>query len=535
MGYKGRGLGINEQGMTTSLQLQQKNTKGGLGYEETRQLPSIFKPQKHQSEDSIFPHEQAIEFLKSKSQNFNQNIFKFTISTENENPLNSPFCQKDLIKEIMQLKSEFDELADKDFVDARYRSNPYEKIGKSIFQNRAAIKMANIDKVTKITEIPKLEDEKSVLFFADICAGPGGFTEFIYYKYKEESAKGFGFTLKGKDDFKLDKFNSESPHSNFEVSYGADGTGDILNNDNIIYFSDFIDKGTNGRGVALVTADGGISVQGIENQQETITKQLVLCQVIMGLTILRKGGNFMIKVFDLFTHFSISICYLLFQCFESFGIFKPFSSRPANSERYIICKNLKTRKPGIVKSLMELNTKMSQKQNVFSFIDQEVVSKDEEFIDYINVNNILIGKKQVKFLQRLKKCVEDPYLDSRKSQFDLRKRCLEFWGLPVGSTTKNSKPIPEKRSFNDYKEFPRKKETNSFQKPVQFTQYKPIQFTPSTTQPKKEEVVTLSKEEQEEQIRKRHKGSIEEWREVDKSDEQNETEENVDLEKVWQE
>ena len=35
-----------------------------------------------------------------------------------------------------------------------------------------------------------------VLYFADICAGPGGFSEYILWR-KKWHAKGFGITLKG--------------------------------------------------------------------------------------------------------------------------------------------------------------------------------------------------------------------------------------------------------------------------------------------------------------------------------------------------
>ena len=34
-----------------------------------------------------------------------------------------------------------------------------------------------------------------LMFFADICAGPGGFTEYMLYRTKWH-AKGYGFTLK---------------------------------------------------------------------------------------------------------------------------------------------------------------------------------------------------------------------------------------------------------------------------------------------------------------------------------------------------
>lgn len=62
--------------------------------------------------------------------------------------------------------------------------------------------------------------------------------------------------MKGEDDFKLEKFNPESPHDNFELCYGADGTGDITKNENMKDLSDAINRGTDGRGVALLMADG---------------------------------------------------------------------------------------------------------------------------------------------------------------------------------------------------------------------------------------------------------------------------------------
>ena len=46
------------------------------------------------------------------------------------------------------------------------------------------------------------------------------------------------------------------------------------------------------------------------------------------------GGHFVCKVFDMFTPFSVGLFYLLYRCFERVCIFKPVTSRPANSERY---------------------------------------------------------------------------------------------------------------------------------------------------------------------------------------------------------
>lgn len=47
----------------------------------------------------------------------------------------------------------------------------------------------------------------------------------------------------------------------------------------------------------------------------------------------RPGGHFICKTFDLFTPFSVGLIYLLYCCFERVCLFKPVTSRPANSER----------------------------------------------------------------------------------------------------------------------------------------------------------------------------------------------------------
>ena len=57
-----------------------------------------------------------------------------------------------------------------------------------------------------------------LLYFADICAGPGGFSEYVLWR-KKCHAKGFGFTLKGPNDFKLEEFYAASPEF-FEPYYG---------------------------------------------------------------------------------------------------------------------------------------------------------------------------------------------------------------------------------------------------------------------------------------------------------------------------
>lgn len=69
--------------------------------------------------------------------------------------------------------------------NVRTRCNPFETIGSAIFLNRAAVKMANMDELFDFmftNPVDKdgmpLVKENELLYFADVCAGPGGFPEY---------------------------------------------------------------------------------------------------------------------------------------------------------------------------------------------------------------------------------------------------------------------------------------------------------------------------------------------------------------------
>ncbi|PIO61774.1 hypothetical protein TELCIR_16690, partial [Teladorsagia circumcincta] len=98
----------------------------------------------------------------------------------------------------------------------------------------------------------------------------------------------------GKDDFKLGKFTASSAHY-FEPYYGKEGDGDVTKPENINSLEEFIMKGTNDVGVDLMMADGGFSVEGQEN-----------IQLLVSLCIVREGGVFFCKLFDVFTPFRLA-------------------------------------------------------------------------------------------------------------------------------------------------------------------------------------------------------------------------------------
>ena len=119
------------------------------------------------------------------------------------------FADPEVLSAVLKCKSIFDNLEPQELMKARSKSNPFETIKGAFFQNRAAVKMANMDAVFDFMfTAPKGKDGRPLLrpneplYFADVCAGPGGFSEYVLWKKKWRS-KGFGFTIKGKNDFKV--------------------------------------------------------------------------------------------------------------------------------------------------------------------------------------------------------------------------------------------------------------------------------------------------------------------------------------------
>ncbi len=55
----------------------------------------------------------------------------------------------------------------------------------------------------------------------------------------------------------------------------------------------------------------------------------------------KEGGDFILKVFDTFLKSTIDIIYVLSTFYEKVYITKPNTSRTANSEKYIVCKNFR--------------------------------------------------------------------------------------------------------------------------------------------------------------------------------------------------
>ncbi|XP_077138110.1 cap-specific mRNA (nucleoside-2'-O-)-methyltransferase 1 [Ranitomeya variabilis] len=370
------------------------------------------------------------------------------------------FCREPLLRSLLECKSAFDELEGEEMRRARTRSNPYEMIRGVFFLNRAAMKMANIDHVfdymftnPKDSQGKSLLKEKDseLLYFADVCAGPGGFSEYVLWR-KKWHAKGFGMTLKGPNDFKLEDFYSASSEL-FEPYYGeggVDGDGDVTRPENITAFRNFVMDNTDHKGVHFMMADGGFSVEGQENIQEILSKQLLLCQCLVGLSVVRTGGHFICKTFDLFTPFSVGLIYLLYCCFDRVSLFKSVTSRPANSERYVVCRGLKVGSEDVRNYLFTVNLRLNHlrntEQDVNLVVPLEVLRGDRQFYDYMVRSTERYCEVQIKALAKIHAFVQDSTL-SEPHQADLRKECLKLWGIPDQARVAPTNTDPKTKFF----------------------------------------------------------------------------------------
>lgn len=123
--------------------------------------------------------------------------------------------------------------------------------------------------------------------------------------------------------------------------FGEDTSGDLRRMSNIEYLWDDARRrmvGAAGEslcpGALLVTADGAVDTSMDPNRQEEICAGLHFCEIVAAIGVLALGGNFMWKGFTLFEHASISSLYLMGCLFDEVAVYKPATSKPANSETY---------------------------------------------------------------------------------------------------------------------------------------------------------------------------------------------------------
>ncbi|KAK3283926.1 hypothetical protein CYMTET_8399 [Cymbomonas tetramitiformis] len=120
-----------------------------------------------------------------------------------------------------------------------------------------------------------------------------------------------------------------------QMAPDADGrqqTGDMTKLDSVFE----LERQFAQRKADLYTSDLGVSAKSDFNRQEELNAQPHLGQDLAGLLTLTLGGNFVVKHYTLFEPFSYTLILVLGTLFEEFFLCKPVTSRPTNSECYLV-------------------------------------------------------------------------------------------------------------------------------------------------------------------------------------------------------
>lgn len=180
MGYEtDKGLGKQSQGRLEPIVAFQQDGRKGLGLKHDIDFSSTEEWDPTLEEITV---PETVAWLPNKTPpTYNlQQLMQWISFGERKETLDDEtlFVEPEILNAIIASKTVFDQLDENELRRARSRSNPFETIRSSIFQNRAAVKMANIDSMLSFMFTnPKdefgrpLVNDNELLYFADICAG----------------------------------------------------------------------------------------------------------------------------------------------------------------------------------------------------------------------------------------------------------------------------------------------------------------------------------------------------------------------------
>lgn len=224
--------------------------------------------------------------------------------------------------------------------------------------------------------------------------------------------------------YNLPSYNSTILTRNVRITYGADNTGDISKMQNYEYFRKF----TSFSKFDVITADGGFDEGNDFNYKEQLHYALFLTEIFYAISLQNVGGNFLLKTFDLFTQSSLHLLWLLHNVYDEVYICKPQTSRPTNSERYIVCKNFiltsEKQKNAIIDILKSALLSFSGIKKESHFVDFTLFSPNSipnDFIENVTRINSELLEFQCSFLETATSLVENSdFINS----FDQKKEAL---------------------------------------------------------------------------------------------------------------
>jgi 23S rRNA U2552 (ribose-2'-O)-methylase RlmE/FtsJ len=227
-----------------------------------------------------------------------------------------------------------------------------------------------------------------------IAEAPGGFVQAISKYIRSIGTYNiYTMSLINEKDY-VPKYNQRIiDNKNINILEGVNKDGDIYNIDNI----ESIRKSMKGR-AELITGDGGFNEENKYNIKEQLHNKLFLSEIIIAVSNQKFDGKFVIKFFDTYTKYSLDLLYILLFFYKEVNIYKPLTSRPTNSEKYIICT-------GFRKITNQHNKIICKLKKILPLINETTyrilnISIPEEIIKRLKSDNIRLMRSQINSINK---------------------------------------------------------------------------------------------------------------------------------------
>jgi 23S rRNA U2552 (ribose-2'-O)-methylase RlmE/FtsJ len=280
-------------------------------------------------------------------------------------------------------------------------TNPYEYIHTTIPMKKKCVSQykplsRSYFKMIEMINVFNLQYDSNPIRTFHLAEGPGGFIEAISNLRDCRYDTYIGMTiLEDETDpnipawKKTEYFLASRP--NVYIETGKDGTGNILSIDNFVYCKDKYASSMD-----LITADGGFDFSIDFNSQEINIAKLLFGQIAYAIVMQKKGGNFVLKIFDCFMQHTIDLLYILSSFYNKVYINKPNTSRYANSEKYIICKGFRYNScdhfyPAILKAFTKM-INVDDSTNILRFLNVPI---SYYFMTKLEEYNSIFGQQQI--------------------------------------------------------------------------------------------------------------------------------------------
>jgi 23S rRNA U2552 (ribose-2'-O)-methylase RlmE/FtsJ len=356
-------------------------------------------------------------YINIPSLNYSDLRFNFVLKDE-ENKKEEIFISNSLNHYLSNIKQQIDKYSN--YWDYYKKlTNPYEFIHTHVPEIKYSIckykpLSRSFFKMIEIINTFSFLCEKNKINCFHLAEGPGGFIEAFNYKRNNKEDKYYGMTLIS-DDINIPSWKKSSyfinNNSNVIIEYGSSKTGNLFMKENLLYCND-----NYGSTMDYITADGGFDFSVDFNKQEELSMKLILSQIFFAIIMQKEGGNFVLKIFDIFKFKTVEIIFLLSNLYNYIYIYKPYTSRVANSEKYIVCKNYKNNNKFINKEIIDnFDYLLNNIDNIYSLFN---IKLPKLFLNKIEEINAIYGQQQIENINTTLNYIRE-FINIKHNNFNL--------------------------------------------------------------------------------------------------------------------